>query len=150
MPWCHGTLRVPDFEVEEFDFTVTVVPSKSGAAKLGGAQPSRKVLFQKPKDWETSLEWWDKVYERARKNSVLRFFERFLETVPRVAFDAATMCFFVHFLFLPVLALVASFSSCLLHPIASYCLRKADWYAWSWYDVKWVKAPANKAWQICS
>lgn len=22
---------------------------------------------------------------------------------------------------------------------------KADWYAWSWYDVKWVKAPANKA-----
>ena len=24
-------------------------------------------------------------------------------------------------------------------------VRKADWYAWSWYDVKWVKAPANKA-----
>ena len=31
-------------------------------------------------------------------------------------------------------------------------LRKADWYAWSWYDVKWVKAPANKAkcWCISS
>ena len=31
-------------------------------------------------------------------------------------------------------------------------LRKADWYAWSWYDVKWVKAPANKArcrWNYC-
>jgi len=22
---------------------------------------------------------------------------------------------------------------------------KADWYAWSWYDVKWIKTPANKA-----
>eukprot|EP00931_Biecheleriopsis_adriatica_P040077 TRINITY_DN22926_c0_g1_i1.p1 TRINITY_DN22926_c0_g1~~TRINITY_DN22926_c0_g1_i1.p1 ORF type:complete len:351 (+),score=100.15 TRINITY_DN22926_c0_g1_i1:43-1095(+) len=23
--------------------------------------------------------------------------------------------------------------------------KKPEWFAWSWYDVKWVKAPANKA-----
>ena len=34
------------------------------------------------------------------------------------------------------------------HSLIIQQLRKADWYAWSWYDVKWVKAPANKVVQL--